>query len=70
MPPKHDQPLRAQLHHIGLGIPDCEALADFYRRVMGLTLRPSGQGVYKTDLSAFQGTPEAVGSSACMSCRA
>jgi catechol 2,3-dioxygenase len=42
----HDLPLRARLHHIGLGTPDCAALADFYRRVMGLTLRQSGQNTY------------------------
>lgn len=46
MRPTPDRPLQARLHHIGLGSPDCEALADFYHRVMGLTLRPSGQGIY------------------------
>lgn len=40
------RPLQARLHHIGLGSPDCAALADFHARVMGLTLAPAPEGIY------------------------
>ncbi|WP_324698863.1 VOC family protein [Novosphingobium sp. RL4] len=42
------KPLQATLHHIALGSPDCEKLAQFHHRVMGLDIRPEGDGFLGT----------------------